>query len=168
MIFIYSDGCIGCEVTYQESNDTTLAKSYECYCPFGNIDLYFIWKTKGRSFIKKIDYCSYFKTISLKATPNELFGYYRTHKATWRKENLYWDRYKANNKKGKIKFLPPGPDHYSFSDIYFNGYEFSLPDYYFHGKEWDFISWKDIQNQWVIKVDNYLKINNFKWELSGH
>jgi hypothetical protein len=162
-IFIYSDRCVGCVVTYAEPNDTTLAKPYECYCPYGDVILYFIWKIKGQSFIKKMDYCSYFNTIPLKTTPTELFNYYKNHIATWRKEKIFWDRYKASSVKEKFKILPPGPDHFNFDEIYFRGYEFSLHDYYFQDKEWDFLTWKDVQNKWIEMTDNYLKANNFKW-----
>ncbi|TFF33599.1 hypothetical protein [Mucilaginibacter psychrotolerans] len=161
-ILVYAKGCIGCERIFPK--DSTTGARYICDAPYGAIDVYFIWKSKATSYIKRFDYCSSFKPIQLNNFPDSILNYYTNNSSLWKEEKHFWKDYKKLSTIEKFGLIPPGPVHYSFQRLYFNGYEFLVKNYYTKTNKNTF-PWEEKQREWAASVSSFLKNNHFQWEL---
>lgn len=161
-VLIYESGCIGC-VQLADTSGTTP----RCNTPYGNVSVYFIWKIKGESFIKKFDYCSAYQTIKLKNSTDHLFNFYGENIEFWNKDKDFWKTFNKLSFEEKFKLISPEPDHYGFDKIYFKNYEFEVKDTFEIQKIDKSLVWVDKQKEWVSSVDLFIETEHIKWKLDN-
>jgi hypothetical protein len=150
---VYTTGCVGCEILYDEGKEPT------CACENESLEAKIVWHAAGRSYMKTINCCNETETL-LDSMP-DVFTFYEANKANLKISDIGVVKTKSGG--GKIIFLPPSVSHYSFQKVDMRHgasmYEFVMKDYQKEGEHsgvWKKYKWIKSQIEWVDLINSKL------------